>query len=355
MKVLFLIPAPLNVSPGQRFRFEHYLPILASHKIRYTIQSFWSLRVWKILFNNGHFLLKSVGLLSGFARRWFIILKIFRYDYIFVYREVAPIGPPVFEWIIFKICKKKIIYDFDDAIWVRVSSSANPQAGLIKCSWKVKYICNYSKIVSVGNGFLANYAKVYAKDVRIIPTVVDTERVHLGLKNQSEIPLTIGWTGTFTNLYNLEIVNGVIIKLKQKYFINYLIISNKDPQLKNVEYSFKSWNLQTEISDLLQMNVGLMPLYNSEVEMGKCGFKAIQYMSLGIPVVASPVGLNCQLIENNQTGFLANSEEEWFACLEKLILNKELRIKIGRASQKFIIENYSVLATSDLFLNLFKR
>lgn len=355
MKVLFLVPAPLNISPGQRFRFEHYLPFLDKHEISYTIKPFWTLAVWKILFIKGHFLSKSFGLLRGLAGRCFVVINLFKYDYIFIYREAAPVGPPVFEWIISKIWRKKIIYDFDDAIWLRMSSSANPQAALIKCSWKVNYICKYSNIVSVGNDFLGNYAKAFNKNVRVIPTVVDTQKVHIGLKNQNEVPLTIGWTGTFTNFYNLAIISDVINKLKKKYNINYLIISNKDPQLKNVEYSFKMWNLQTEISDLLQMNIGVMPLHNSEIELGKCGFKAIQYMSLGIPVVVSPVGANCEVVKNNETGFWANSEKEWFNYLEKLIIEEELRIKIGKNSQKFIIENYSVQATLDLFLDLFKH
>lgn len=354
MKVLFLIPAPLNISPGQRFRFEHYLPILEKNGISYTIQSFWSLKVWNILFTKGHFLLKSFGLLKGVARRCFVVTNLSEYDYIFIYREVAPIGPPVFEWIISKIWRKRVIYDFDDAIWLSMSSIANPQASLLKCSWKVNYICKYSKIVSVGNEFLADHVKGYNKNVEIIPTVVDTERVHYGLKNQNDLPLTIGWTGTFTNFYYLDLVSNAITELKKKYNFTFLIISDRDPQLKNLEYTYKEWNFETEITDLLSMHVGIMPLYNSEIELGKCGFKAIQYMSVGIPAVVSPVGANCEVVKNGETGYWASSDEQWYYNLEKLITDKELRIKMGIAAQEFIIENYSVRATVDLFLDLFE-
>ena len=289
MNVLFLVPAPLDISPGQRFRFEHYLPELEKNEINYTIESFWSLRVWNILFNKGHLFSKAFGLLAGFAKRFISLLSIYKYDYVFVYREAAPIGPPFFEWFIAKVGRKKIIYDFDDAIWLSMSSSANPSAALIKCSWKVKYICKYSTITSVGNSFLASFAKRYNGDVRIIPTVVDTEKVHNRFKNQNDQPLTIGWTGTFTNFLYLEKVSGVINELKKTYDFEYLIIANKDPRLQNVQYIFKQWNFQTEIDDLLAMHVGIMPLNNTEVDLGKCGFKAIQYMSLGIPAVVSPV------------------------------------------------------------------
>lgn len=354
MKVLFLIPAPLNISPSQRFRFEHYWPFLKKCGITYTVQSFWSLKAWNILFTKGHLFSKSLGLLGGLARRCFILINLSKYDRIFIHREVAPIGPPVFEWMIAKIWKRKIIYDFDDAIWLSTSSSANPQAALIKCSWKVKYICKYSKIVSVGNRYLADYAKRYNKDVRIIPTVVDTEKSHMGLKNQNDIPLTIGWTGTFTNFPHLAKVNNVINKLKKKYDFRYFIISNKDPQLKNVDYVYKEWNIKTEITDLLSMNIGIMPLKDTEIGLGKCAFKAIQYMSLGIPAIVSPVGANCKVITNNKNGFWAQNDEEWYHHLEKLISSNELRTEIGIAAQKFVTENYSVKATSALFLNLFK-
>ncbi|MEP6950984.1 MAG: glycosyltransferase family 4 protein [Ginsengibacter sp.] len=354
MKVLFLIPAPLNIAPSQRFRFEHYLPVLDEKGITSTIQSFWSVRAWNILFSKGHFFLKITGLITGFIRRLYIVTNLFKYDYIFIHREAAPIGPPVFEYIISKIWRKKIIYDFDDAIWLSLSSSANPQASLVKCSWKVKYICRYSTIISVGNQYLAEYARKYNKDVRVIPTVVDTEKVHRGLKNQDKIPLTIGWTGTFTNFYYLKKVSDTINELKKKYDFVYLIISNKNPQLENVEYSYKEWNFQTEIVDLLSFHIGIMPLYDEDISLGKCAFKAIQYMSLGIPSVVSPIGANCEVVKNGETGFWAATDEEWYNHLEKLILDKELRIKMGIASQKFIVENYSVKATTKLFLSLFK-
>ena len=293
--------------------------------------------------------------MSGLVRRCFILINLSKYDRVFIHREVAPIGPPVFEWIIAKIFKKEIIYDFDDAIWQSASSSANPQAALIKCSWKVKYICKYSKIVTVGNRYLANYVTKYNKAVRIIPTVVNTQKTHIGLKNQNDLPFTIGWTGTFTNFPHLAKVNIVINELMKKYNFIYLIISNKDPQLENVEYVYKEWNVQTEIADLLCLNIGIMPLEDNTMGQGKCAFKAIQYMSLGIPPVVSPVGANCEVVKNNINGFWAKNDEEWYYHLEKLILNKELRIQIGIEAKNFIADNYSVKATKNLFLSLFEK
>jgi len=353
MKIIILSPYPPFVSPSQRFRFEHYLPDLAEKGIKYDYYSFVNLRIWHLIFRKGNNFEKGIGICWGFIKRFFLLFKIVGYDFVYIHREAAPIGPPFFEFVIAKILRKKIIYDFDDAIWVKISSSANPGASLIKCSWKVKYICKWSYITTVGNQYLADFAGKYCKKVVIIPTVVDTEEVHNKLKNQSDQPLTIGWTGTFTNFYNLEKIINPVRKLQQKYNCSFLIIADKDPLFSQMQYQFIKWNKATEIEDLIKLNIGVMPLNNTEVELGKCGFKAIQYLSLGIPAVVSPVGANCAVVEDVVSGFWAETEEAWYNKLELLITDTNKRISMGKAARVHIIKNYSVTATKELFLNLF--
>lgn len=295
-----------------------------------------------------------MGILGGFFRRLLTLFTLSAYDFIYIHREAAPIGPPIFEWLISKVFKKKIIYDFDDAIWVRIASDANPKVASLKCSWKVEKICSYSKTVSVGNDFLAKYAEKYCKDVRIIPTVVNSESYHNCLRDQTIGKLVIGWTGTFTNLYNLQLITLVIQKLQEKYDFNFLIIANRDPKLQNLNYTYQKWDIKTEIQDLLQMHIGIMPLINSEVEKGKCAFKAIQYMSLGIPPVVSPVGVNRSVVEEGTTGFWANDEKEWMEKLEKLITDAKLRGEMGIKAREKIMNAYSVKANQNKFIELFQ-
>ena len=355
MKILFLTSAPKNISPSQRFRFEQYIGLEDFRDITCTVKSFYSDSAWSVLHKNNYQLKKSVGILSGFLRRWLMILTVYKYDFVYIHREVTPIGPPIFEWIIAKIFKKKIIFDFDDSIWVKIASVANPKVASLKCSWKVANICKYSKTVSVGNDFLAEYARKYCKDVRIIPTVVNTDLYHNKIKNQEENNFTIGWTGTYTNLYNLQLIKNVIRELQKKYNFKFLIIANRDPMLEKVKYTYKKWELATEIEDLLQMHIGIMPLINSEVELGKCAFKAIQYMSLGIPPVVSPVGANKKVVIDGENGFWANDEKQWYDNLEKLITNHQLRTEMGTKARNRIIANYSVNANKDKFLQLFNN
>ena len=355
MLVLILAPYPPKNSPSQRFRFEHYLDEAEKHDIKFTYCSFSDINTWKIIFDKGKHFAKIIGICKGFIKRFLLLFGITKYDFVYIHREAAPIGPPIFEWIIAKLFRRKIIYDFDDAIWVKTSSKANPGVGWLKCTWKIKYICRYSYIVTVGNDYLADYARQYCKNVKVIPTVVDTINIHNKMKDQNETPLTIGWTGTFTNFYNLQRVVPTLDRLKEKYSLDFLIIADKDPKFNISNYSYIKWNALTEISDLRKIHIGLMPLDNSIVELGKCGFKAIQYMSLGIPAVVSPVGVNCKIVDDTIDGFWADSDAEWYEKLEKLIIDVKLRTSMGIAARKKVILNYSVEHTVTDFFDLFKE
>ena len=355
MNILFIAPYPKTIAPSQRFRFEHYLPDLEQLNITWTYKTFVTGSDHKIMFKKGKSLHKAFIVIKGFLRRTALIFTLKKYDVVFVHREASLLGPPVFEWLIAKVWRKKMIYDFDDAIWVPTASAANPIAASIKCAWKVAKICRWSTIVSVGNQYLANYAKQFCNDVRIIPTVVDTEASHNTIKNQDEPSLTIGWTGTFTNFVNLPLVLSSMRRLQEKYTFEFLIIADKDPLLDNIRYTFLKWNKATEITDLLKMNIGIMPLLKKEIQLGKCAFKAIQYMSLGIPAVVSPVGTNCEVVQDKVNGYWADNDEEWYNALEKLLLNTNERFEMGKLAKELIESKYSVIATKDMFINLFRQ
>lgn len=354
LKILILTAAPEHIAANQRFRFEHYIHLPDTRNHQFTLKPFYNRNTWGILHKPGYVLKKSWGILCGLIKRLLVLFVVPGYDFIYIHREAAPVGPPVFEWLISKVLRKKIIFDFDDAIWIKTASEANPMVAGIKCTWKIKYICKYSSIVTVGNDFLAAYAREYCADVRVIPTVVNTDEVHNVMKDQEEQPLTVGWTGTFTNLNQLEKIVPVLKKLQQDYDFKILFISNRNPHFAGLTYEYKTWELNSEISDLLRLNIGLMPLHNSDIELGKCGFKAIQYMSLGIPAVVSPVGANMQVVSNNDNGFWADTNEEWYDKIATLLNDEKKRIAFGIKARDHIILHYSVNATSDSFFNLFK-
>ncbi len=353
LKILFLTPAPGNISPSQRFRFEQYIHLEDFSSHSWEIRSFYDQKTWDVLHKNGHAFTKVFGIFLGFIRRFFTMFTIFSFDCVYIHREAAPIGPPIFEWMIARLFRKKLIYDFDDTIWVKMASVANPWVGSLKCSWKVARICKMAHKVSVGNDFLAEFARKHNDNVTICPTVVNTVNYHNQIKNQETGHVIIGWTGTYTNLHNLQLVNDVIGRLQQKYAVQFLIICNRDPKLEGVNYTYQKWELKSEISDLMQIHIGIMPLANSDLEKGKCGFKAIQYNSLGIPAVVSPVGANKKVITHGQNGYLASTPNEWYTHLEVLINDTALRSKLGLNGRQNIIDHYSVQANKHLFKSLF--
>jgi glycosyltransferase involved in cell wall biosynthesis len=353
MRILFLAPYPVKEAASQRYRFEHYLPYLESRGIQYSYKPFLGNNTWKIFFKPGNVLKKITGLAGGYLRRWLLMFTIPGYDYVYIHREAAPIGPPVFEWIIARLYRKKIIYDFDDAIWIPFSSQYNKMPIWLRWFQKAGAICKWSYKVSTGNEYLAAFARKYNKNVVVVPTVVNTDLTHNRLQEHETAHPVIGWTGTFSTLKYIDIVLPVLQKLQERYDFPFLVIADVDPQLPLKNYRFIRWKKETEAEDLLQMHIGLMPLYDDEMSRGKCGFKAIQYMSLGIPPVVSPVGVNSTIVDDMKNGFICTDPEEWKSTLEKLLIDATLRQQIGRAARQKIELAYSVHSTLDSFIGLF--
>ncbi|MEQ8686752.1 MAG: glycosyltransferase family 4 protein [Imperialibacter sp.] len=357
MKILFLFPYPLEQAPSQRFRFEQYFEVLlkAGHSI--DSQSFWGEYYWKVLYKKGNALQKAWGLINGFGRRFKVLGRISSADIIFIHREVTPVGPPVFEWFIAKVFRKRIIFDFDDAIWLPNTSESNKIAAWLKWHSKTESICRWSWKVSVGNSYLANYAKQFNDIIVINPTTIDTEHHRLINKKTkpTNIPIVIGWTGSHSTLPYLDMLWPVLEKLAKEQIFYFRVISNQPPIVTYPWLVFIPWNKETEVDDLAAIDVGVMPLADDEWSKGKCGFKALQYMALEIPTLASPVGVNIDIIDNGVTGFLATSDEEWLVALKTLIENPRLSQELGTQGRKTVEARYSVKANTKNFLGLFSK
>jgi glycosyltransferase involved in cell wall biosynthesis len=152
----------------------------------------------------------------------------------------------------------------------------------------------------------------------------------------------------------LDFLVPVIKKLELRYDFEFRVISNKKPEYELSSLNYMQWNRDTEITDLNQISIGVMPLEHDIWSEGKCGFKCLQYMSLGIPSIVSPVGVNNEIVSHNINGILTESEQQWVDALEKLIQDKGERERIGAAGKETVKNKYSVLAYSQEYLNLFK-
>jgi glycosyltransferase involved in cell wall biosynthesis len=352
-EILFIVQYPENVSPAQRFRFELYTDLLVKNGFKITTLPFINKYGYAVIFKSGFFLKKFFAVLKGFFNRCKLIFNVKKYAYIFLQSGVTPIGPPVFEWILVKILKKKIIYDLDGAIWIEKFSDKNKLPQILRNVNKVPRICKWSYKVSCGNEYLCSYARKYNNNVVYNPTCIDTERSHNILTNHNVQKITIGWTGSFSTLKYLYIVQPVLKKLQEKYDFDIKIICNQQPalNLKNVHYI--EWSPENEVTELATSQIGIMPLTKDEWSEGKCGFKLIQYLALEIPAVSSAVGVNKKIIDHGVNGFLCDSEKQWYDAIEKLIMDLELRKKMGSEGRKKIIQQYSLGSNGQNFLSLF--
>ncbi len=351
-KIIFLVPYPLDTAPSQRFRFEQYLPELRK-KYHVEVHSFIDQTTWQKLYASGLFWFKTRKMLGSFIRRFALLGKIRKAEHVFIHREASQIGPPIFEWIIAKILRKKYIIDFDDAIWIPNYSETNARYQRLKAYWKVKYIIKWAGKVSAGNDYLANFARQYNPNVEVFPTTIDTENYHNEKADQLVKPIRIGWTGSHTTMHYLEELLPVLNRLYEKHNFLFRVISNEKPNNEAPYIEFVQWNKTTEISDLAQIQIGVMPLKADLWSSGKCGFKALQYMACEIPTVLSAVGVNTQIVTNNVDGFICTGEEEWYNLLDQLLSDSALRLKVGQQGRKRIEEAYSVHAFQLNYLNLF--
>lgn len=353
INILFVCPYPFGVAPGQRFRYEMYLDKLSESNISYEIVPFLDDKTNSVLFRDGHVFRKILGVVRGFIFRMLLVFKTINFDFIYIYREATPIGPPFFEWITGKLLGKKIIYDFDDSIFLPVKSRKNKLISAVKLPSKVKSICRWSHLVSCGNSYLADFAKNYNSNVIVMPTIVDTEFGHNKLKRHSGKAKNIGWTGSHSTNYLLNLILPVIEKLQAKHDIQFIVISSTYPEIDGLNVNFVKWSLENEIDELSKIDIGVMPLFDDDWTKGKCGFKAIQYAALGIPSVVSPVGVNSKIVHHSNNGFLADNLCEWEEYLEMLIVNPDLRNEMGEKGRMLIVNDYSKVSTINKFISLF--
>ena len=188
------------------------------------------------------------------------------------------------------------------------------------------------------------------------PTTIDTVHLHNQVRDQAAPGrLIIGWTGTHSTLKYLDQVVPVLAKLEAEGLdFEFRVISNHPPTLRLHSLVFLPWRKDTEIADLLGFHIGLMPLEDDSWANGKCAFKALQYMALGIPALVSPVGMNTEVVQNGQNGFVCTTPTEWEASLRQLLADAELRQRLGQAARTTIEHRYSVLANTTNFLALFR-
>jgi glycosyltransferase involved in cell wall biosynthesis len=356
VKILFIAPYPKGEAPSQRFRFEQYFRELSKRGIEFHVSPFFDQKAWKILYRKGHWIPKIAGICRGFFRRFLDLFYLGKYDFVFIHREATIFGPPVFEWLITKVFKKYTIYDFDDAIWLPNASEHNSKLTMmLKRFQNPRSICRWVNKVSTGNNFLGEFAGKYNHNVIYNPTTIDTDEHHNTTNDHSNHRFIIGWTGSHSTLLYLDELVPVIESLEKKYDFEFHVICDAPPKFHLKSLKFIPWSKQAEIDDLLNFNVGVMPMPDEVWAQGKCGFKALQYMALGIPAVVSDVGVNRSIVDHDVNGCICKSRSDWEFYLSKLLSDPAYLARLSSRTRQKILDNYSLQSNLDNFISLFSK
>jgi len=351
-KIIILSLYPQGLVPGPRFRYEQYIDFLRARFI-VRMLSFFNQDDYRKIHTDGNSWILLASLIKGYLWTIYHVLQCLNTDFVFIYRDVTPFGPPIAEWFIAKVLRKKIIYDFDDAVWLTDLSPKEKFKIWLRNPPKTDQIISWSHKISCGNRYLCDHARIFNSKVVLNPTTIDTANLHNRVKDQFTERTVIGWTGSHSTLKYLDHIVPVIAKLEKEFDFDFIVICNKNPEYSLQSFLFKTWNKKTEIEDLLTFNIGLMPLPDDEWSKGKCGFKALQYMALGMPALVSPVGVNADIIQNGINGFFCESFQDWEKYIRLLLLDPQLRVTMGEQAIETVKRHYSLLSNKDNFLSLF--
>lgn len=267
-------------------------------------------------------------------------------EVVVIQRDLFPFGPPLLErWLAQR--NPHLVYDTDDATYLKPSFTPNTVFQKLRRFDKVEEVVRRSCWVSVATEPIAAWARQYNANVSVVPMSLDLN-AYEPRGSRSARPIVLGWAGTAGGLRYLERLSPVLRTLRDKALIRVVSGGYQSVRLPGVSLDARPWR---GIDDLREFDVGLLPLDDSEFERAKFPFKLLQYFALGLPVVASRVGIAAEVIKDGENGLLASSEQEWRAALCRLIEDEALRRKLGEAGRDTVKKSYTVERVGPLLVD----
>lgn len=354
-RILFIAAHRPGRSPGQRYRFEHYLPYWRSKG--YEADSAWYIdeRDDEVFYAPGRLLGKARIFAKSWLKRRSQVRLARDYDLLFLQREAFMTGSLRFERG-FRRSGRPLVFDFDDAIWLPNVSPGNRRLNWMKDPGKTSAIIAMSDAVIAGNDYLADYARRYHADVTVIPTTVDLE-AYRPMERPDDGRVVIGWIGSHTSMAHLKQAEPILRDAFERFGprIALRVISDRPFEAEGLPVENVRWSAERETAQLAEIDIGIMPMPDDAWSRGKCGFKGLQYMGMGKAVVLSAVGVNTEIVRDGENGLLAACREEWAGKLGMLVEDRALRQRLGQAAHRTVAERYSVQAWRDAYLALFDR
>lgn len=344
LRVLALASYPEEAA-ATRYRILQFIGPLADREITVDFRPFLTRKQFGSLYRRRGLAHTSLGLLASTLRRALDLTAVRSVDVILLQREAMLFGPPVCEYILARLFRKPLVLDLDDATYVPYESPTYGRlAGFLKCFRKTKDLIRWSRIVVCGNRAIEAHAAELGATTVVIPTIVNLETFQpVGRSRNTGLPV-VGWIGSHSTFRYLESILPALERLGGAFPFRLLVVgSGRDEILvPGVEVECRPWRLERELADFQEIDIGLYPIVADAWALGKSGFKAIQYMAMGVPYVVSPVGACAEIGEAGLTCCAATTLEEWHAALAGLIRDPILRAQMGAAGRRHALAQYNL-------------
>ncbi len=355
-KTVYIYTKHQGQGASSRYRSIQYFDFLQQQGVTVVHRYLFSDEYLKLKYSKSrkHLFVAAVCYLKRFLN---LISDVRKGRVFVVEKELFPYLPIKFEYLI-KAVGAKYILDYDDAIWHNYDSH---RRGIIRLLLgnKLKNIIHSSDYFIGGNDYLCEYARrAGAGHVVRIPTVIPQKKYHAAcLDMPKSESFTLVWIGSPSTSPYLVELNDALGRLTREFNINVRLIGfdEKLSDSLSFRHTVVPWNADTEVAELASAHLGIMPLPDRPFEKGKCGFKLIQYMAVGLPVLASPVGVNVQIVENGVNGFTCQDSQDWYTRIRQIYLDAPLRIEMGKNSRQSFISKYSLEAASVIYLQTLEQ
>jgi glycosyltransferase involved in cell wall biosynthesis len=356
-RVLFLVAHPIG-DAGCRYRVYQFVPYLENAGYECVVAPFSTARLFRGLRHKGHFASKVLHTVYCSIRRFLQLAQVAQFDLVVIHREVFPFFTPALENAVLRRTRK-VMFSFDDATYAGhhdVGALNHPFLYRLKYGRGVDEVLRRCAHVVAGNRILGDYARAFNPRVTVIPTVVDCDYYrYQEPKAKDNVPIAVGWMGSRSTVSYLQFVEPALKAIGRRYpgRVQFRFFGHPDYKPDLPDLSSLPFQLGSEIEDLHSLDIGIMPMPDTDWTRGKCAFKAVQYMATGAVAVASPVGVTTDLIAHNHNGFLARSVDEWFHFLSMLIENHELRRRLSLRARRTIEDSYSLRVWAPCFVSVF--
>jgi glycosyltransferase involved in cell wall biosynthesis len=355
MRVLVLTPYPYGTTAGPRSSFELWEKVLHEAGISLEYAVFETARLREIIYQHGLTAVKALEMGRAYAQFVPKVRNVREYDAVLVNREATLIGPALIErWVAWR--GTPLIYLLDDPLYIPYRSPANGWMTYLKAPGKVRTLCRLSSAVLVNSPSHAAFARRQNANVWEIPSVVDADLYTgwLPRSHQDDNRVCLGWSGSPSTITNLQLIRRPLKTWSERVDVRLLFIGARDFGLPGTPHTALPWRAETEVTDLRRLDIGLLPVPRTAWAPHKFYLKLVQYMALGIPAVATPMGSNPAVIEDGVTGFLASSEADWREAVERLIADAELRESCGRNAAEFARRHYTLQANAEKIVAAFR-